>query len=155
MRLQQHPVHQPFLTRDAPASATLAIQDPSAGNTVYAPDALAIWKTHMQQHLTDNKPAPTVRYIAGTTARTLTAHACTHTPDRDQENRADDESSPTLTSGSESPVAMNERRARIGPCKHTLAEQISSDEEETAATLANNAQQCDKPVSTPSKSTNL
>ena len=110
-------------------TAKLAVLDPTTGHTVYGQHALATWRNHMQLHLTDDKPNIAAPNAPNTAAQQIIANT-------DEENSHSDNTSPTLTSGSDTSEAMHIRRARIGTCRHSLLEQASSDDDTEHITTA-------------------
>ena len=83
----------------------------------------------MQLHLADDKPS-TIAHNPPTSA------APQPMADSDEENNHLNNTSPTQTSGSDTSEAMHTRRARIGPCRHSLLEQTSSDDDTEPTTTA-------------------
>ena len=107
------------------SSTKLAIIDPATGNTVHGEQALETWRCHMIKHLTDQ---PT-----RTTRDTLIDENYQPPDDHDDPDGPppliDDDDSSTLSSGSDTPEAMNTRRYRTKPARELLTEHTSSEEE--------------------------
>ena len=98
--------------------------------TVFGQKARATWKAYMQQHVTDmnqTTPAPMTHTIDGD----ITITHC-HNLENMSDHPSTDHTSTTLSSGSSTPEAMYERRARTGPGKQATTVPIPSDEDDQA-----------------------
>ena len=123
------------------SSTKLGVIDPDTGHTAHGQQALRAWRSHMIRHLTD-QPITATRKAPAT---------LNQQPDAETRERSDhpSDTSPTLTSGSDTPEAMHIRRARTGPGRRPLLEQASSDDEcEHPNTTSTNVTPSTQPSST-------